>query len=115
MPAERWQALWELMARHAFTHVFCGHTHQAFIRQEDGHVVCNTGSVGASLDGDPRAAWALVEGRPGREAVVSLRRVAYDVECLCRMVDAAVDYPDFVKPGSRERYKQWRRSGAHSF
>jgi predicted phosphodiesterase len=115
MPAERWHSLWELMARHRFSHVFCGHSHIAFIRREDGRVVCNTGSVGAPLDGDPRAVWALVKGHPGRDATVALRRVAYNVERLCQMVDAAEDYPDFVEAGSRERYKQWLRTGAHPF
>jgi diadenosine tetraphosphatase ApaH/serine/threonine PP2A family protein phosphatase len=38
-------------------------------------VVANTGSVSLSYDGDPRAAYLLLE-----DGKVSIRRVAYDVD-----------------------------------
>lgn len=54
-----------------------GHTHRPFIRNLSGKpdLLINTGSVGLPYDGDPRAAYLLLdEGNP------SIRRVAYDVE-----------------------------------
>lgn len=52
-----------------------GHTHLAFTRPGPGGVVlCNPGSVGLPLDGDPRAAYALLSDDGGLEP----RRVAYD-------------------------------------
>ena len=58
--------------------VLAGHTHQPYaVRVTDGPaagaVVVNPGSAGQPRDGDPRAAYALIDG--GR---VELRRVAYD-------------------------------------
>lgn len=55
--------------------IVVGHIHVQFLRERpDGGVVCNPGSVGVPLDGDPRAAYALLE--PG--GPIELRRVAYD-------------------------------------
>jgi diadenosine tetraphosphatase ApaH/serine/threonine PP2A family protein phosphatase len=42
-----------------------------------GRRLCNPGSVGQPRDGDPRAAWLLVDFDAGR---ASFRRVPYDVE-----------------------------------
>lgn len=58
------------------TRLFSGHTHvQTLARFEDGRTYCNPGSVGQPRDGDPRAAYALLDG----DAIV-LRRVEYDIE-----------------------------------
>ena len=52
-----------------------GHIHRPFIRSVGEFVVANAGSVSLTYDGDPRAAYLLVdESRP------SIRRVAYDIE-----------------------------------
>jgi len=53
-----------------------GHTHLPFARTAGGIELINPGSVGMPLDGDPRAAWAVI-GDDGR---VEHRRVAYDHE-----------------------------------
>jgi diadenosine tetraphosphatase ApaH/serine/threonine PP2A family protein phosphatase len=64
-----------------------GHTHRQFSRVADGGTqLVNPGSVGMPLDGDQRAAWALMHP----SGFVELRRVAYDV-------GAAID-------GLRSRY-----------
>ena len=57
--------------------VICGHTHCPSIRSLDGlpRLLINTGSVGLSYDGDPRASYLLLE-----DGVPSIRRVEYDVE-----------------------------------
>jgi len=54
--------------------VYC-HIHRPFVRKVGNITVCNTGSVGAPYDGDPRASYLLVDnGQP------AIRRVQYDVE-----------------------------------
>jgi putative phosphoesterase len=53
-----------------------GHTHLPFARTAGGVELVNPGSVGIPLDGDPRAAWAVVRD----DASVEHRRVAYDHE-----------------------------------
>ncbi|MFP4590429.1 MAG: metallophosphoesterase family protein [Halobacteriales archaeon] len=54
-----------------------GHTHVQFEKAVEGGLVVNPGSVGQPRDGDPRAAYAVLDPE-ARE--VALRRVAYDVE-----------------------------------
>jgi predicted phosphodiesterase len=51
-----------------------GHTHLPFARSAGGVALVNPGSVGMPLDGDVRAAWALLH-EDGR---IEHRRVAYD-------------------------------------
>jgi predicted phosphodiesterase len=64
--------------------VVFGHTHVQFRRvRDDGVELINPGSVGMPLDGDHRAAYAVVDD-DGR---VELRRVAYDHELATRMVE----------------------------
>jgi predicted phosphodiesterase len=57
--------------------VVFGHTHRPSIRSLDpsGSLLINTGSVGLSYDGDPRASYLLLEG-----SNPSIRRVEYDIE-----------------------------------
>ena len=63
-----------------------GHTHvQAHERYDDG-IVLNPGSVGQPRDGDPRAAYALVDLD---SMTVSERRVEYDIEAVTEAVEAA--------------------------
>jgi diadenosine tetraphosphatase ApaH/serine/threonine PP2A family protein phosphatase len=63
--------------------VVFGHTHLAFRRLGPGGVeLVNPGSVGMPLDGDPRAAYALV-GDDGR---IAQRRVAYDHEAAAQAI-----------------------------
>ena len=62
-----------------------GHTHvQAHERYDEG-VVMNPGSVGQPRDGDPRAAYAVVDLD---SLVVEERRVEYDIE---RVIEAVAD------------------------
>lgn len=54
-----------------------GHTHvPAVFRLDDGRSLVNPGSVGQPRDGDPRAAYALLDVASG---TVVFRRVEYDV------------------------------------
>src|SRR5215216_1845873 len=68
-----------------------GHTHKPWVREHDGVLFVNCGSVGKPKDGDPRAAFAILA--PG-DAVpeVMIERVEYDAEAVAREV-AAVGLP----------------------
>lgn len=55
--------------------VCVGHSHQQFSLQVNGTVVLNPGSVGLPRDGDPRAAYAIID-----DSKVTLKRVVYPVE-----------------------------------
>lgn len=57
--------------------VVCGHTHLPLIRRIDGRLYVNVGSTGLTLDGDPRAAYAVLTRRGGLWDA-EIRRVAYD-------------------------------------
>jgi putative phosphoesterase len=74
-PAEGEDALLDATPEGVALLVF-GHTHLPFEREARGVRLVNPGSVGMPLDGDHRAAWAVV-GDDGR---VEHRRVAYDHE-----------------------------------
>ena len=65
----------ELLAGASERRVVFGHTHIQFVRRSpEGPELANPGSVGIPLDGDRRAAYALLDA--GGE--VALRRVEYD-------------------------------------
>jgi putative phosphoesterase len=68
------------------THVAYGHIHQPFIRRLRTFTLVNSGAVSQSYDGDPRAAYALVDGDD-----VEIRRVEYDVEAETRLLLASAD------------------------
>ena len=56
--------------------ILFGHSHQQFRRAgPKGTLLVNPGSVGAPLDGDRRAAWAIYQ-----DGEIGFRRTAYDVE-----------------------------------
>ncbi|MDA0587368.1 MAG: metallophosphoesterase family protein [Planctomycetota bacterium] len=55
--------------------VCVGHSHIPFVIDLGGTTVINPGSVGQPRDGDPRAAYCVIE-----DGQVSLRRVEYDID-----------------------------------
>jgi putative phosphoesterase len=55
--------------------VVYGHIHRPFVRSISGATVVNSGSVSLSYDGDPRAAYLLLD-----DSMPTVRRVDYDVE-----------------------------------
>lgn len=63
---------------------FSGHTHVQVIADFRDCAYCNPGSVGQPRDGDPRAAYAVMDGHD-----VKLRRVAYDIERAVAAMKAA--------------------------
>ena len=76
-----------------------GHIHRPYVRRLDELTVANSGSVGSPFDGDPRAAYLLVDG--SRPQVV---RVEYDVEREASLLTRS-RYPDAT------RIAEMRRSG----
>ena len=83
-PADLWRSpssnasdseLEEVYGRRGKRLVVFGHIHQPFVRTLPTVVIGNSGSVGLPFDGDPRAAYLLIEeGKP------QVRRVAYDTD-----------------------------------
>jgi diadenosine tetraphosphatase ApaH/serine/threonine PP2A family protein phosphatase len=62
--------------------LLCGHVHIQYRRTVAGHEVINPGSVGMPLDGDPRAAWAVLN-----DGQIKLRRISYDVDAVAHRVE----------------------------
>ena len=74
-----------------------GHTHVQHHESYDAGIVLNPGSVGQPRDGDPRAAYAMLD----LDAMtVEERRVGYEIERVERAVDEA-ELPEGI--GSRLR------------
>jgi len=68
--------------------ILCGHSHQPFARLVDGVWFVNPGSVGRPDDGDPRAAYAILQLKDKTLAVQHFR-VAYDVQSAVAAIRAA--------------------------
>jgi putative phosphoesterase len=66
-----------------------GHTHKPWIHPYGGVLFVNCGSVGKPKDGDPRAAFAILELDPAGDVQVSIERFPYDAEAVAREVAAA--------------------------
>lgn len=71
-----------------------GHTHKPWVRDIEGVLFVNDGSVGKPKDGDPRAAWALLTLSERQPPQVEIRRVAYDVAAMAAAIRAADGLPD---------------------
>ena len=62
-----------------------GHTHVQHRERVDGRAIVNPGSVGQPRDGDPKAAYAVLDTETDE---LSLRRTAYDIERVRRKIEA---------------------------
>ena len=65
-----------------------GHTHRPWVREHAGVLFVNCGSVGKPKDGDPRAAFAVLDASSG-ELRVTIERVAYDADAVAAKVREA--------------------------
>jgi len=82
--------LYERLARAEEARVLVfGHTHKPWIHCYGGVLFVNCGSVGKPKDGDPRAAFAVLELDSAGEVQVSIERVPYDAEAVAREVIAS--------------------------
>jgi len=67
-----------------------GHTHVQGVREFDEGVVMNPGSVGQPRDGDPEAAFAVLDiGDETDDIDVETHRVAYDIDRVVAAVEEA--------------------------
>ena len=65
-----------------------GHTHKPWTRDHLGVLFVNCGAVGKPKDGDPRAAFAVLEPGDGK-VEARIERVPYDAKAVARDVSAA--------------------------
>ena len=63
------------------------------MREIEGVLFVNDGSVGKPKDGDPRAAWAILTVEQGQPVQVEIRRVPYDVASMADAIRAAEGLP----------------------
>jgi predicted phosphodiesterase len=113
MAEPEWRKLLTFMEERQFRQVFCAHTHVPFCRQFGQKRICNVGSVGLPTDGDPHAAWVLVEEKPDDQPDIAIRRVDYDIARMLHLIDQTPDYPDFKQPGFHEGYKKMVSTGVY--
>ncbi len=66
-----------------------GHTHKPWIHTYGDVLFVNCGSVGKPKDGDPRAAFAILDLDDAGQVQVSIERVPYDADAVAREVEAA--------------------------
>jgi predicted phosphodiesterase len=71
-----------------------GHTHKPWVREIEGVLFVNDGSVGKPKDGDPRAAWTLLTVERGKSVQVEMRRVPYNIASMAAAIRAAEGLPD---------------------
>jgi putative phosphoesterase len=94
-------------------YLIAGHTHQPYTLQVNETLIVNPGSVGLSRDGDPRAAYAIIDGDE-----VQLKRVEYAVEETVQAVEAVTAdeaarqmLTDIFRTGNLPN--KWLRNGAN--
>ena len=82
-------SLYERLAAQAEADVLVfGHTHKPWVREYGGVLFVNCGSVGKPKDGDPRAAFAVLE-LVGDRVEAAIERVSYDAQSVAREVTAS--------------------------
>jgi len=86
--------------------VLVGHSHMQFNLAVDGTVVVNPGSVGQPRDGDPRAAYAIIDGKK-----IELKRVAYPIDQVIARVEAS-PLPERAKEMLRHSFRLGRLTDA---
>jgi len=80
-----------------------GHTHVQTLQKFGDKTYCNPGSVGQPRDGDPRASFAVFDGKD-----FELHRVAYDVQKVFDLMEAA-GFDDYYYGGLKTGAKNLRR------
>jgi diadenosine tetraphosphatase ApaH/serine/threonine PP2A family protein phosphatase len=113
MPESDWQKLIEYMRSENVVQVFCGHTHRPFYKETDELLICNIGSAGMPLDGDPRPSWVMMTKDDSGNESAFIRRVAYNISSTLQLIDGTPDYYDFQMAGYQEAYKKMFLHGNH--
>ncbi len=86
-PMDEWappdRDLWARRLERVAADIVCvGHTHQPYVLEVGDKLVVNPGSVGLPRDGDPRAAYAIIE-----DGEVELKRVEYPIADTLRVIE----------------------------
>lgn len=110
MTESSWLNLADWMSENRYKGIFCGHTHEPFYRDVGEWFICNTGSAGLPLDGDPRGCWSMVVMGENGIPIIEMNRVAYDVDATIEMIKAT---PDYETPQMLRAYEQMVRTGIH--
>ncbi len=82
-----------------------GHTHKPWHRVVHGVTFVNTGSVGRPKDGDPRAAYVILETIDG-SIRVEIIRVSYDIDRAATAVVSAglpLELANFLRSGGKKQ------------
>jgi putative phosphoesterase len=83
---------WSRRLQNVDVDVICvGHTHQPYVLQVGDKLVLNPGSVGQPRDGDPRAAYIVIEN-----SRVEIKRVSYPIDETVRTIQEST-LPDQAK------------------
>jgi putative phosphoesterase len=97
-PAE--EEFWKRRLENVDADVVCvGHTHQPYVLTVGDKLVINPGSVGQPRDGDPRAAYAVIDGFR-----VELKRIEYPIENTVKVIEEST-LPDVAKQMLIETYR----------
>jgi putative phosphoesterase len=97
---------WARRLQNVEADVVCvGHTHQPFVLEIGNKLVINPGSVGQPRDGDPRAAYAVID-----DFNVELKRIEYPVENTVRAVQES-PLPDQAKELLAEVFRTGQHNG----
>ena len=78
------QAMEQLARRVDADVIVMGHTHRAFAHRVSSRAMINPGAVGRSLDGDTRAAFAVLDTNT---LEIGFHRVRYDLKGAVRMIE----------------------------
>jgi len=79
------ESAWARRLENVEADIVCvGHSHMQFKLKVGGKIVLNPGSVGLPRDGDPRAAYAVID-----DDRIELKRIAYPVEETLARINAA--------------------------
>jgi putative phosphoesterase len=101
--------LWAKRVHNVDADIVCvGHSHLQFKLSTEGVMVINPGSVGQPRDGDPRAAYAVIEN-----GKVELKRVEYPVDETIARVEASA-LPERAKQILRQSLRLGRLPGPDS-
>jgi predicted phosphodiesterase len=95
------EAMFALYNRMRTDVIVMGHSHQSFTYRAQAGLMVNPGSVGRSLNGDPRAAYAILDTA---SLEVAHRRVRYDLRGAVRAIEKSgmpLEIARLVEHGAR--------------
>ena len=111
LPADELGQIVGFMDGKRLSGLFIGHTHIPYIKHINGKMICNLGSVGFTLDGDPRPSWILCQLN-GNQQKFSIRRVHYDIqEAILQLKE--IGFLEFAGDQQQNAYIKMLQTGIH--